>query len=140
MPLIFEIDMKIGYPFKELNPNKRKHFRYSQAQRESAHLLGMDAVNDPISRHNDPIPGASFQVSVDFFPPDRRRRDLDNAFASLKPYFDGIFKALDVDDSKIKYATVTMHDYTDEVEPCTFITLKQYDYQSLYSTEDGRTN
>jgi crossover junction endodeoxyribonuclease RusA len=140
MPLIFEIDMKIGYPFKELNPNKRKHFRYSQAQRESARLLGMDAVNAPLSRYNDPIPGVSFQVEVDFFPPDRRRRDLDNAFASLKPYLDGIFKALDVDDSKIKYATVTMHDYTDEVEPCTFITLKQYDYQSLYSTEDGRTN
>ena len=34
--------------------------------------------------------------------PDRRKRDMDNCLAMMKPYQDGICDALGVDDSRIK--------------------------------------
>ena len=37
---------------------------------------------------------------VDFVPPDRRRRDLDNCIASMKAGLDGLADALGVDDNR----------------------------------------
>lgn len=37
---------------------------------------------------------------MDFLPPDRRRRDMDNLLASCKGLLDGIADALGVDDSR----------------------------------------
>lgn len=39
-------------------------------------------------------------VKVTFFPPDNRRRDLDNAISSCKGQIDGLSLAFGVDDSK----------------------------------------
>ena len=37
---------------------------------------------------------------IDLYPPDKRRRDDDNAYAACKPYRDGIADALGIDDSR----------------------------------------
>ena len=37
-------------------------------------------------------------MTATFCPPDKRRRDLDNLLAAMKPDFDGISQALGVDD------------------------------------------
>jgi crossover junction endodeoxyribonuclease RusA len=39
-------------------------------------------------------------VHLRFFPPDRRRRDLDNCIASMKAGLDGLADVLGVDDSR----------------------------------------
>lgn len=44
-----------------------------------------------------PPPGA-LAMKATFCPPDKRRRDLDNLLAAMKPDFDGISQALGVDD------------------------------------------
>ena len=39
-------------------------------------------------------------VQLDFYPPSKRRYDLDNAIAAMKSSLDGIADALSVDDSR----------------------------------------
>ena len=38
------------------------------------------------------------KVTVTFFPPDKRRRDIDGLLSNLKAYLDGISDAIGVDD------------------------------------------
>jgi CPA2 family monovalent cation:H+ antiporter-2 len=53
-----------------------------------------------------PYPSGDVDVSVIFYPPDRRRRDLDNCYSMCKAYQDGIFQALGLDDSRIRTVTL----------------------------------
>ncbi len=41
-------------------------------------------------------------LTLTFYPPDLRRRDLDNLYATFKAYQDGMFLALGIDDCKIE--------------------------------------
>lgn len=43
-------------------------------------------------------PEGTLALSITFHAPDRRRRDLDNLLAAMKPDFDGISQALGIDD------------------------------------------
>lgn len=45
------------------------------------------------------------QMFIAIHPPDRRRRDDDNVLASLKSYRDGIFDALQINDSYVRIST-----------------------------------
>lgn len=52
-------------------------------------------------------------VEIDLYPPDRRKRDLDN---TLKAIFDGLQKSGVIsDDSIIKKIMVEMHDFNDGI-------------------------
>ena len=98
----------LGWPDKHLNPNSpdrhwRKKQPYRVDAREGAYLLTL-ATAQTMAGYTGPL-----MMRVNFFPPDRRRRDLDNLLASLKPSIDGICKALDIDDSRIKW-TVLVRD------------------------------
>jgi crossover junction endodeoxyribonuclease RusA len=42
----------------------------------------------------------ALNVTITFFPPDKRRRDLDNMLASLKSGLDGVSDVVGIDDSK----------------------------------------
>lgn len=48
------------------------------------------------------------RVTVDFYPPDRRRRDDDNVIGSFKAYRDGIAAYIGVDDAKWQ-VSYTLH-------------------------------
>lgn len=52
-----------------------------------------------------PPPGA-LALSLTFCPPDKRRRDLDNLLAAMKPDFDGVSQALGVDDQLFEPLTL----------------------------------
>ena len=45
-------------------------------------------------------------ITITFYPPDRRRRDLDNCYFMLKSAIDGMCLAWGVDDSEIKRVTL----------------------------------
>lgn len=49
------------------------------------------------------VTASSLKLLLTFHPPDRGRRDLDNAVASLKGDIDGIALAAGIDDSRFTY-------------------------------------
>lgn len=47
-------------------------------------------------------------LCLDFYPPDKRRRDVDNLLASLKSALDGICDAWGIDDSRFRMIILRM--------------------------------
>lgn len=93
----------LSYPDKVLNPNARAHWaaiaRAKKAARENASWATISAAGSkanlaPYAAHE------RLAVAVKFYPADNRRRDMDNALASLKAALDGISDALGLDDSR----------------------------------------
>lgn len=88
----------LPWPARVLSPNARVHWAVKsnavKASRSAAFMLTKEALS-----------GAKFEplravVSMTFHPPDKRRRDLDNAISMLKSGIDGIADALGIDDSR----------------------------------------
>jgi crossover junction endodeoxyribonuclease RusA len=87
------------WPHKDLSPNARKHWR-AVSKRKKAYRTGcaweaQQAFNEagrPIMR--------GVVAKVTFHPPCARKRDLDNAIASIKAGLDGIADVIGVDDSQ----------------------------------------
>ena len=88
--------LKLPFPVRDLSPNARVHWRKRAAVvaafREEC---GWTAVTDyPKSSWNGDWPlRAPVEATVTFVVPDRRRRDLDNLCAMLKPAWDGLVDA-----------------------------------------------
>lgn len=93
------ITIELQWPNKILNPNNKRHwateYKARKKQKNDAFFL---AKSQPIPALQD-----SYQIEITFYPPDNRRRDEDNAIASLKGAIDGIALAWGVDDSKFRY-------------------------------------
>jgi crossover junction endodeoxyribonuclease RusA len=93
------ISFDIPWPHPDLSPNARVHRMAVSGVRKSYRShCGWLAVK----AHADagrPQLGA-VTVSLAFHAPDKRRRDLDNALASIKAGLDGIADAIGVDDHK----------------------------------------
>ena len=45
-------------------------------------------------------------MTLTIYPPDKKRRDLDNVFASMKSAIDGVCQGLEIDDSQIHRVTL----------------------------------
>ena len=90
----------VPWPDKRLSPNARVHYKrkaeIAADYRRLCFFLAQEAGRklDPAKR---------FRVEVQFAPPDRRRRDVDNLIASLKSCMDGVAKAFGVDDHKFDW-------------------------------------
>ena len=95
--------MKISlqWPDPGLSPNARKHYRQKaqlvSVARQMAHLLTV--ITD--QRASIP-PDVPLETRLTFYPPDKRRRDIDNLLASMKSSLDGIFDALETNDNRVK--------------------------------------
>lgn len=97
----------LPWPDKRLSPNARIHWRAkapvkvkARADATLATYAALDCgVRDVRQRMagDEPIP-----MTITFYPPDNRRRDRDNAQASLKHAMDGIADALGVDDYRFR--------------------------------------
>lgn len=85
----------IPWPDRRLSPNARVHWtvrsKVARAARYEAQVLAVKA-----GLRN--LKGSKATVSAVFNPPDRRGRDIDNMFASVKPKIDGIADVLGIDD------------------------------------------
>jgi len=90
----------LPWPPKELSPNARIHFRTKSAAvksyREAAYWLALKSSLVVPSE-------GGIGLRFDFYPPDRRRRDLDNMLASIKAGVDGIADAMGVDDQRFGF-------------------------------------
>lgn len=97
----------LPWPDKRLSPNARVHWRAKVDPKKDARSDAANATYVALGRGlrdvraslagDSPIP-----VSITFYPPDGRRRDRDNAQASLKHALDGIADALGVDDYRFR--------------------------------------
>lgn len=83
----------LPWPPRELSANSRKDRRATTDKRQRYREAGFYAANEAKVK----VP-ADATLSIMFFPPDKRRRDLDNMLASIKYGLDGIALASGVDD------------------------------------------
>lgn len=93
-------DIVLPWPPRELHPNARPHHmaraRAAKAYRERAYW---------IAKAGDIAPPADGEIMLDvrFFPPDRRRRDVDGMLSNIKSGIDGIADALEVNDQRFAF-------------------------------------
>ena len=91
------ITVRLPWPPKELSPNARVHWAQKAGKakryRQDACVLTLCQINRAGINWIE-----SYALHLTFCPPDRRRRDLDNMLASIKPGIDGIADAIQVDD------------------------------------------
>lgn len=83
--------IRLGWPPTVLSPNGRKDRRGITKVRNGYKTAAFYAARGvPVSENA--------HLSICFFPPDNRRRDLDNMLGSIKAGLDGIALAAGVDD------------------------------------------
>ena len=91
-----------------LNPNNRNgvHWGRTHAAKSKrtadARILTLQAMR----RACYVPPMGHLALTVTFVAPDKRRRDMDNLFASLKADLDGVAQALGIDDSLFEPVTL----------------------------------
>ena len=86
------------WPPKKLSPNGSQRDYRGKADarkgyREDCMVLAMAAGAKPPD-------SADIPILVEYFPPDRRKRDWDNCVAMSKGLFDGLADAMGIDDSR----------------------------------------
>lgn len=87
--------LTLPWPTPGLNPNARLHWRelakqkqqYREACAWTARREGATAIK-----------AAGLHLTLTFYPPTKRKYDLDNALASMKSGLDGVADVLGVDD------------------------------------------
>lgn len=85
------------WPPSSLSPNTRQHWsKLAKAKKQYREACAWTAKQQGAK----PIKAEKLHVSVTFYPPDRRKRDLDNMVSSCKALFDGLADVIGVDDSK----------------------------------------
>lgn len=110
----------VPFPPVELSPNWRGHFqRVAKVKKDYRRLCWALALEAKLKVPAHVAPGAKFSVRLDFFPPDRARRDDDNTPASFKAGRDGIADALKCDDARFLTTSVMR----DEPRSCVVVTL-----------------
>ena len=93
----------LPFPAAALNPNRRsgRSWQATAAEKVEAWQAGKIATLEALEGKR-PIIATPVKFSITFYCPDRRRRDIDNLLASLKPSLDGIAQATGIDDSVIE--------------------------------------
>lgn len=94
----------LSWPPRELHPNARPHYHAkasaAKAYRETAYWLAKTKGDTWL--HNQD----AAQARISFYPPDKRRRDLDGMLASVKAGMDGIADAFGINDYQINPITI----------------------------------
>lgn len=99
--------MKVTLPWPDsnLSPNARVHWsKAAQAKSAARKWAGMATLADiPLQARQAIAEGdGPILMKITFYPPDKRRRDDDNAVAGFKAARDGIADALGVDDNRFR--------------------------------------
>lgn len=93
------IELVLPWPSRYLHPNTRCHWsrraEAAKSARAGGHLLALQADWNRIA-----LPEGRLHLWLDFYPPDRRKRDDDGCLSSFKPWRDGIADALGIDDNR----------------------------------------
>lgn len=104
------LTLTLPWPPKELSPNARKHWRglakAKKAYRDACRVETLLQCRPGYLRLPERM-----HLTMDFVPPDRRKRDRDNLVASMKAGLDGVADALGINDERFAVLTVRIvHD------------------------------
>jgi len=95
--------MVFPWPSRNLSPNARLHWAQKHKAVKAARLAAWALAREAVAGVDRSQWGAGrIALRVTLFPPDARRRDFDNAIASLKATLDGLADAMVVDDSRFR--------------------------------------
>jgi len=94
------LTITLPWPDMSLMPNRKNGRHWGGVHDAKVRALsdGRNAALAALGRNAMPR-GGRMPVRITFASPDRRRRDIDNLLACIKPHLDGIAGALGVDDS-----------------------------------------
>ena len=89
--------LTMPWPQKVLNPNSRAHHMVLAKAKKA---LRAEWAWQAKAQGSGEIVAKALTVTMEFVPPDRRARDMDNMLASCKAGLDGLADVWGVDDSK----------------------------------------
>jgi crossover junction endodeoxyribonuclease RusA len=117
------IILEFDWPVSELSPNSRNRWGKIAAAK-AARAMGRYTVMQWRENYHGPVIPLTgdLEVQYHFYPPDKRRRDLDNCHAMMKSYQDGVFETLGLDDSKIEMVEVRRCEVTPGGKVVMFLT------------------
>ena len=124
--------MEIVFPWypKELSPNSRLHWA-KLAKFKKDYRIAWWAIALKEARKIN-LPEGKVHLTIEFYPPSRRRYDLDNCLASIKSGLDGLADALQVNDNRF-LLTVRM---MEEVKGWIKVTIQERkDNESSHGSE-----
>lgn len=89
----------LPWPDRERHPNSRTHWgRKSRLTKKTRTAAGWYATD--AGWHREKWPDGRLHVWIDFYPPDRRKRDTDGMLSNIKAELDGIADVMRIDDSR----------------------------------------
>ena len=95
--------IELPWPDPILNPNRKAHYHAKAKAAKNARLNAFLLCPSTCT----PKEGKK-ATSVCFYPPDARKRDLDNLLSSMKSAFDGICDKLGINDVDLRPITIDM--------------------------------
>ncbi len=96
---------QLSYPDRKLSPNARGKWVLKEYPRKLAKVEGYTSARKAMESQVFELADA-YSVGITFCPPDRRHRDIDNAFSSIKNHLDGACQALGINDKLFKKFTL----------------------------------
>ena len=96
------ITLSLSWPV-ESSLNSRIHWA-KRAEINSANVL--EGMTSARQAYNDRLPPGQYSATLTFYPPDKRKRDLDNMLARMKKHLDGACFSWAMDDSAIRRITL----------------------------------
>ena len=101
-----KLDIELGcLPDGDLNPNKRlHHMALAKAKREAKDEM----IALVLQKGRPPSPFPTAHINIIWVAKDFRRRDVDNLFASMKPYIDGLVTAGVLIDDSADYVSYSL--------------------------------
>ena len=92
-------------PDPDLNPNKRLHHMQLYAAKRDAKDEAMVLV---LEQGRPSTPYEKAHITITWVAKDKRRRDIDNLFAAMKAYIDGLVDARLIVDDSAMHVTYTL--------------------------------
>ena len=100
--------INLDWPPKETHPNARPHWavkaKAAKNYRAQSYLATKSQMDQPY-KDDGPI-----DLHVVFYPQTKRKRDLDNLIAAIKPGIDGLADALKINDNRFQYLVAKLGD------------------------------
>ena len=92
-------------PDRDLNPNKRLHYLslYKAKRRAKDEVMAL-----VLEQGKPDTPYDKARIAITWVAGDKRRRDPDNLFASMKPYIDGLVEAELIADDSAMHVSYTL--------------------------------
>jgi crossover junction endodeoxyribonuclease RusA len=95
------IIVELPFPDSNLMPNRarRQHWRSKAGYAQIARMTAKVEAYNAKPRYDYAFPlGERIPLTLRFYPPNHKARDLDNLLAAMKPSIDGICDSLEIND------------------------------------------